>query len=67
MEEQVLRLLALGHTNTEVARLCNVSLRSAESYRAQVQRKLGRRTRAELVAYAREHGLINLGPSSVAE
>ena len=62
LEEQVLRLLALGHTNTEVARLCNISLRSAESYRAQVQRKLGRRTRAELVAYAREHGLIELGP-----
>jgi len=60
MEEQVLRLVALGHTNTEVARLCHVSLRSAESYRAQVQRKLGRRTRAELVAYAREHGLIDL-------
>src|SRR5947207_2396065 len=61
LEEQVLRLLALGHTNTEVARLCNMSLRSAESYRAQVQRKLGRRTRAELVAYARAHGLIELG------
>jgi two-component system response regulator NreC len=62
LEEQVLRLLALGHTNTEVARLCSVSLRSAESHRAQVQRKLGRRTRAELVEYAREHGLIDLGP-----
>ena len=62
LEEQVLRLLALGHTNTEVARLCSISLRSAESHRAQVQRKLGRRTRAELVEYAREHGLIELGP-----
>jgi two-component system, NarL family, response regulator NreC len=67
LEEQVLRLLALGHTNTEVARLCNMSLRSAESYRAQVQRKLGRRTRAELVAYAREHGLIELGAPPVDE
>lgn len=62
LEEQILRLLALGHTNTEVARLCNISLRSAESHRAQVQRKLGRRTRAELVEYARETGLIELGP-----
>jgi two-component system, NarL family, response regulator NreC len=61
-EEQILRLLALGHTNTEVARLCNMSLRTAESHRAQIQRKLGRRTRAELVEYAREHGLIDLGP-----
>ena len=64
LEEQILRLLALGHTNTEVARLCNISLRSAESHRAQVQRKLGRRTRAELVEYARETGLIELGPPS---
>ena len=62
LEEQILRLLALGHTNTEVAHLCNISLRSAESHRAQVQRKLGRRTRAELVEYARETGLIELGP-----
>jgi two-component system response regulator NreC len=62
LEEQILRLLALGHTNTEVARLCNISLRSAESHRAQVQRKLGRRTRAELVDYARESGLIELRP-----
>jgi len=61
-EEEILRLLALGHTNTEVARLCNMSLRSAESHRAQIQRKLGRRTRAELVEYARETGLIDLGP-----
>jgi two-component system response regulator NreC len=62
-EEEILRLLALGHTNTEVARLCNMSLRSAESHRAQVQRKLGRRTRAELVEYARQAGLMELGPS----
>lgn len=61
-EEQILRLLALGHTNTEVARLSNMSLRTAESHRAQIQRKLGRRTRAELVEYARETGLIELGP-----
>jgi two-component system response regulator NreC len=61
-EEQILRLLALGHTNTEVARLCNMSLRTAESHRAQIQRKLGRRTRAELVEYARAAGLIDLSP-----
>jgi two-component system, NarL family, response regulator NreC len=62
LEEEILRLLVLGHTNADVARLCNVSLRSAESHRAQVQRKLGRRTRAELVEYARETGLVELGP-----
>jgi two-component system response regulator NreC len=62
-EVEVLCLLALGHTNTEIARLCNMSLRTAESHRAQVQRKLGRRTRAELVEYARDAGLIALGRS----
>jgi len=61
-EEQILRLLALGHTNTEIARLSNMSLRTAESRRAQIQRKLGRQTRAELVEYARDTGLIELGP-----
>ena len=58
-EEQILRFLALGHTNTEVARLCRVSLRTAEAHRANIQRKLGRRTRAQLVEYAREAGLID--------
>lgn len=61
-ELEVLRLLALGHTNTEVARLCNMSLRTAEAHRAQIQRKLGRRTRRELVEYARDMGLIDLRP-----
>ena len=61
-EEQVLRLIALGHTNVEVARLCRVSLRTVESHRAHIQRKLDRRTRAELVEYAREIGLIYLDP-----
>ena len=58
-EEQILRFLALGHTNTEAARLSRVSLRTAETHRANVQRKLGRRTRAELVEYARQVGLID--------
>jgi two-component system, NarL family, response regulator NreC len=61
-EEQVLRLIALGYTNVEVARLCRVSLRTVESHRAHIQRKLDRRTRAELVEYAREAGLIDLDP-----
>jgi DNA-binding CsgD family transcriptional regulator len=61
-ELEVLRLLALGHTNVEVARLCNMSLRTTESHRAQIQQKLGRRTRAELVEYARDAGVIERGP-----
>lgn len=57
-EMEVLRLLALGHTNAEVAHLSGVSLRTIETHRARIQRKLGRRTRAELVQYAREVGLV---------
>jgi two-component system, NarL family, response regulator NreC len=62
-EEQVLRFLALGYTNVEVARHCGVSLRTTESHRAQIRRKLGRRTRAELVEYALEVGLIEFDKS----
>jgi two-component system, NarL family, response regulator NreC len=61
-EEHVLRLLLLGHTNVDVAGLCNISLRTAETHRAHIQRKLDRHTRAELVEYAREQGLIQFGP-----
>jgi two-component system response regulator NreC len=57
-EVEVLRLVALGYTNAEISeRLC-VSVRTVESHRAHIQRKAGRTTRAELVAYAREHGLL---------
>ena len=59
-EEQVLRLLSFGNTNAEVARLCAVSLRTVEAHRARIQQKLGLRTRAELVQYAREIGLLDL-------
>jgi two-component system response regulator NreC len=57
-EEKLLGLLALGHTNAEVARLCDVSLRTVEARRARLRQTLGRHTRAELVEYARETGLV---------
>ncbi len=59
-ELDVLRLLALGHTNAEIAQRLYLSPRTVESYRAHVQRKSGRTTRAELVRYAVEHGLVAL-------
>jgi two-component system response regulator NreC len=59
-EEHVLRLLSFGNTNAEVARLCGVSLRTIEAHRARIQQKLGLRTRAELVQYAREIGILDL-------
>jgi two-component system response regulator NreC len=61
-EEQTLRLIALGHTNAEVAQLCGVGLRTVEAHRARIHQKLGRRTRAELVQYAREVGVVELDP-----
>jgi two-component system response regulator NreC len=60
-ELAVLRLLALGHTNAEVARLLGVSLRTVESRRARLFGKLGFRTRAELVRYAADIGVLNRG------
>jgi two-component system, NarL family, response regulator NreC len=59
-EEQVLRLLSFGNTNAEVARICGVSLRTVEAHRARIQQKLGIRTRAELVQYAHEIGILDL-------
>ena len=58
-ELAVLRLLALGHTNAEVARLLGVSLRTVESRRAKLFNKLGVRTRAELFRYAADIGVLN--------
>jgi two-component system, NarL family, response regulator NreC len=57
-EIEVLRLIALGHTNTEIAAALYLSVRTVESHRAHIQQKTGRTTRAALVAYAREHELL---------
>jgi two-component system response regulator NreC len=58
-EVEVLKLVALGHTNTEISQRLYLSVRTIESHRAHIQQKAGRTTRAELVAYAREHGLLD--------
>jgi two-component system response regulator NreC len=57
-EVDVLRLIALGHTNAEVAEQLFLSVRTVETHRAHIQQKLRLSTRAELVGYALEHGLI---------
>lgn len=56
-ERDVLRLIALGHTNAEIATMLYVSVRTVENHRASVLRKLGLRTRAELVRHANDAGL----------
>jgi two-component system response regulator NreC len=57
-ELEVLKLIALGHTNGEIAQSLYLSVRTVESHRAHIQQKTGRTTRADLVAYAREHSLL---------
>jgi PAS domain S-box-containing protein len=57
-EAGVLRLLAVGYTNAEIANLLGMSLRSVEAARAGVRRTLGLRSRADLVRYA---GLLEEG------
>jgi two-component system response regulator NreC len=57
-EFEILRLIALGHTNENIARQLFVSTRTVESHRAVIQRKLGHRSRAELVRYALDHGVL---------
>ncbi len=58
-EMEVLRLIALGHTNSEIASSLFLSVRTVESHRAHIQQKIRLTTRAELVAYARDHGLLD--------
>lgn len=57
-ERDVLRLIALGHTNAEIADQLYISIRTVESHRAHIQQKLGVSSRAELVRYALGHGLV---------
>ncbi|HEY6017269.1 MAG TPA: response regulator transcription factor [Gaiellaceae bacterium] len=57
-EREVLRLLALGHTNQEIAKMLYISVRTAETHRAHIMQKLRLETRAELVRYALDHGLL---------
>jgi len=58
-EVEVLRMVALGHTNIEISQKLYLSVRTVESHRAHIQRKIGSTTRADLVAYAHEHGLVD--------
>ena len=57
-ERDVLRLIALGHTNAEIAEQLYISIRTVESHRAHIQQKLRLTSRAELVRYALEHGMV---------
>jgi two-component system, NarL family, response regulator NreC len=60
-QHEVLRLLALGHTNQEIAERLSISVRTAETHRAHIMRKLRLGSRAELVRYALAHQLLQPG------
>src|SRR4029079_12882853 len=57
-EREVLRLLALGHTNQDVATTLYISVRTAETHRAHIMQKPRLQSRAELVRYALAQGLL---------
>jgi two-component system response regulator NreC len=59
-ELEVLRLIALGHTNAEIAEQLFLSVRTVETHRAHIQQKLGLSSRAELVGYALRRGLVTV-------
>jgi two-component system, NarL family, response regulator NreC len=58
-EREVLRLLSLGHTNQEIAKMLFISVRTAETHRAHIMQKLHLSSRAELVRYAISTGLLD--------
>jgi two-component system, NarL family, response regulator NreC len=57
-EREVLRLLALGHTNQEISAQLFISVRTAETHRAHIMQKLRLTSRAELVRYALDQGVL---------
>ncbi|MBM3180213.1 MAG: response regulator transcription factor [Chloroflexi bacterium] len=59
-EQEVLKMVALGHTSAEIAEQLNLSAKTVETYRARGMEKLGLRTRAALVKFALQEGLIKM-------
>jgi two-component system response regulator NreC len=58
-EREVVRLIALGHTNPQIAEQLHVAERTVKTYRARAVDKLGFSSRAEITSYARKHGLVD--------
>lgn len=59
-EQEVLQMVALGHTSAEIAEQLSLSAKTVETYRARGMEKLGLRTRAALVKFALQEGLIKM-------
>ncbi len=58
-EVEVLRMIAFGHTNAQIAEKLYLSVRTVETHRAHIQQKLRLSDRSELVRYALEHRLVS--------
>jgi len=58
-ETEVLRLMALGHTNREIGEQLDLSIRTVETHRSHIQQKLGLSSRPELTRYALDNGLMD--------
>jgi two-component system response regulator NreC len=58
-ELEVLKLVAVGHTSMEIGRQLDLSVRTVENHRSRILKKTRRSSRAELVAYAREYGIVD--------
>jgi len=59
-EQEVCRLLAYGHTNVEVAEKLFISDRTVETHRTNIMAKLGLRSRADIVRFAIDNGLLKV-------
>lgn len=59
-EREVVRLVAMGYTNQQIAERLYLSVKTVETYRSRAMEKLGLRSRAELVRYALEHNLLDI-------
>lgn len=58
-EREVVRMIALGHTNPEIAEQLHVAERTVKTYRARAIEKIGVSSRAEITAFARKLGLVD--------
>ena len=58
-EREVLKMVALGHTSAEIAEQLNLSAKTVDTYRARGMEKLGLRTRAALVRFALQKGIVS--------
>jgi len=61
-EVEVLKSIAQGYTNAEIAERLVISVKTVETHKAHIMEKLGRRSRVELVRYALEKGLLTEQP-----